>query len=143
MCSLIKLTWLVLFDGSECVKPCKFAAMVSIGQKTKTKKTKERQKTDRKRNVLKLGDFVRSNNKVFIEGGSFFLRQQQTWWNSWEICNVIEIKKNEMLQSFLVEKGWNQWFLSKKSFCTRRSKKEKVFSEIWPQTHWQIGSVKQ
>ena len=138
MRSLIKLTWLVLFDGSECVKPCKFAAVVSIGQKTK-----ERQKADRQKNFLKLDDLVRSNNKVFIEGGSFFLRQQQTWWNSWKICNVIEIKKNEMLQSFLVEKGWNQWFLLKKSFCTRWSKKEKVFSEIWPQTHWQIGSVKQ
>ena len=73
MRSLIKLTWLVLFDGSECVKPCKFAAVVSIGQKTK-----ERQKADRQKNFLKLDDLVRSNNKVFIEGGSFFLRQQQT-----------------------------------------------------------------
>ena len=78
MCSLIKLTWLVLFDGSERVKPCKFAAVVSIGQKTKTKKTKKRQKAGRQKNFLKLGDLVRSNNKVFIEGGSFFLRQQQT-----------------------------------------------------------------
>ena len=40
-CSLLRVTWLVLFEGCEWVKPCKFAVVVSIDQKTKTKK-KER-----------------------------------------------------------------------------------------------------
>ena len=42
------LGWLglILFDGFEWVKPCKFAVVVSIGQKVKTKKTKGRQKAD-------------------------------------------------------------------------------------------------
>lgn len=32
------------------------------------------------------------------------------------MCNMIEIKTNEMFQSFLVERNLNQWFLGKKSF---------------------------
>ena len=38
--------------------------------------------------------------------------------------NVIEIKINEMIQSFLVEWSWNQWLLLRKSFWTRRSRKK-------------------
>ena len=33
-----EMAWLVLFEGFERVKPCKFAVVASIGQKTKTKK---------------------------------------------------------------------------------------------------------
>ena len=42
------LGWLdlVLSDEFEWAKPCKFAVVVSIGQKAKTKKTKEGQKAD-------------------------------------------------------------------------------------------------
>ena len=43
---------------------------------------------------------------------------------------MIEVKKNEMLQSFLVERSWNKWCLSKKSFCTRRPRKNKIFGRF-------------
>ena len=56
------------------------------------------------------------------------------------LCNVIVIENNEMIQSFLVERVWNQWLLSEKSFFTRRSRKKKMFSEIWPQNA--LSSVK-
>ena len=46
ICLLLRVTWLVLFEGFEWVKPCKFAIVVSISQKTKTKKTKERHKAE-------------------------------------------------------------------------------------------------
>ena len=42
---------------------------------------------------------------------------------------VIEIKNNEMIQLLLVERRWNQWFLSK-IFYIRRFRKKKMFSEI-------------
>ena len=48
-------------------------------------------------------------------------------WLNDRLCDVIEISKHAMIQSFLVERNWNQWFLSKKSFCTRRSKKRRCF----------------
>ena len=40
------MTWLVHFDGFECVKPSNFAVVVSIDPKKKTEKTKEREKVD-------------------------------------------------------------------------------------------------
>ena len=40
------VTWLVLFERPECVKPCNFAAVVSIDHKMKTKKTKQRYKAE-------------------------------------------------------------------------------------------------
>ena len=45
--SLLKVTWLVHFAKCEWVKPCKFAVVVSIGQKTKTKNTNGRQRANR------------------------------------------------------------------------------------------------
>ena len=57
----------------EQVKSCKFAVVVSVGQKAKTKKKqkKDRKQTE-KQNFLALGDLVRSSNKVFIENNSLF-----------------------------------------------------------------------
>ena len=46
MCLLLRVTWLVFFDGFESVKSSKFAVVVSIGHKTETKKTTERQTAD-------------------------------------------------------------------------------------------------
>ena len=46
------------------------------------------------------------------------------------LCNVTEIRNNEMIQLFLVERSWNQWFLSKKIFCIRRFRKKNMFTEI-------------
>ena len=92
-----------------------------------TKNTKERQKEDVETKFLSLHDLVRGSNKIFMEIHSLFLHQQQTWWNGWEICNVFGIRNNEMFQSFFVERSWKQWFLSKKSFCTRRFRKRKCF----------------
>ena len=88
---------------------------------------------------------MRSSNKVFIESQSFFAnrRHDEMAGLTDRLCNVIEIKNKEMIQSFLVERSWNQWFLSKKSFCTRRSREKKIFSKIWPQNSWEEGSVKQ
>ena len=63
----------------------------------------------------------------------FFFCQQKEDMMQWprdSLCNVIEIKNNEMIQLFLVERSWNQWFLSKKIFCIRRFRKKKMFSEI-------------
>ena len=54
-------------------------------------------------------------------------------WLKDRLCNVIEIKSNEMIQSFLVERSWNQQFQSRKIFCTRRSKKTKTISKTSPQ----------
>ena len=42
MCLLLRVTWLVFSERFEWVKPCKFAVAVSIGQKTKRIKTKDR-----------------------------------------------------------------------------------------------------
>ena len=51
------------------------------------------------------------------------------------LCNVTEINNNEMIQLLLLERSWNQWFLSKKSFCTRRSRKKKYFRRFDHKTH--------
>ena len=48
------MTWLVLFDWFDSVKPCEFAVVVSIGQKTKIEKMKETQ--TEKQNFIALGD---------------------------------------------------------------------------------------
>ena len=40
------MTWLILFEEVEGVKPCKVAAVVSIDHKTKMKKTKERHEAE-------------------------------------------------------------------------------------------------
>ena len=101
--------------------------MVSVGQKTKDREQPKKQ------NFLVLGDLVRSSNKVFIESQRLLFCQQKEDIMEWlrdRICNVIEIKNNEMIQSLLVERSWNQWFLSKNIFCIRRFIKEKMFSEI-------------
>ena len=77
---------------------------------------------------------MRSSNKFFSESQKlFFFCQQKEDMMEWprdSLCNVIEIKNNEMIQLFLVERSWNQWFLSKKIFCIRRFRKKKMFSEI-------------
>ena len=66
-------------------------------------------------------------------------------WLTDRLFKVIEIKNNEMIESFIVERSWNQWFLSKKSFCTRRSRRKKMFSEILTQNSLPVverGSLK-
>ena len=66
------------------------------------------------------------------------------------LCNVIEIRNNEMIQSFLVEMSCNQWFLPKKTFCIRIFSKKKMFFgdlttiiRITKLTERKVGSVKQ
>ena len=46
------------------------------------------------------------------------------------LFNIIEIKNNEIIQSFLVGRSWRQWCLSKNSFCTRGSRKKDVFGDL-------------
>ena len=107
--------------------------MVSIDHKTKTKETKKDREQSEKQNFLALGDLLRSSNKVFIESQRFFFCQQKEDMMEWprdRLCNVTEIKNNEMIQLFLVERSWKQWFLSKKIFCITRFRKKKMFSEI-------------
>ena len=50
------------------------------------------------------------------------------------VCNVIEIKNNEILLSFLVERSWNQWLLSKKSSAQEDPGKRRCFRRF-DQTH--------
>ena len=38
-------------------------------------------------------------------------------WLRDKLCTLIEIKNNEMIHLCLVEKRWNQWLLSKKSYA--------------------------
>ena len=75
---------------------------------------------------------VSSSNKVFIKSQRLFLKEKihDGEWPKDRLCNVIEIKNNEMIQLFLVERSWNQWFLSKKIFCIRRFRKKNMFTEI-------------
>ena len=47
ICSLLRMTRVVLFEESEWAKPFKFGVVVSIGQNAKMKKMKESQKVDR------------------------------------------------------------------------------------------------
>ena len=54
-------------------------------------------------------------------------------WLRDRLYNVTEIKNNKIIHSFFVERSWNQWLFLKKSFCTIRSRKKKMFSEILPQ----------
>ena len=92
-------------------------------------------------------------NRTCFHAGLKFQTGMSSFWLSCErtLCNVIEIKNKEMIQSFLVERSWNQWSLSKKIFFTRRFRKKKMFSEIWPQsqgsknsrTERKVDSVKQ
>ena len=70
-------------------------------------------------------------------------------WLRIRLCDVTEIKNNETIQSFLVERDWNQWFFSKKIFCIRKFRKKKMFSEILTitritkLTERKVGSAKQ
>ena len=99
ICLLLTVTCLVLFEESEWVKPCKFAVVVSIGQKTKTKKTKERHKVEEEQKFLALGDLARSRKKVFIEDlflARWFLRQQQTYMMEWLRDKVMFLKLTTM-----------------------------------------------
>ena len=82
--------------------------MVSNGQQAETKKKKLKKERDKaeKQNFLALGNLVRSCNKVFIESQRLFLCQQKEDMIEWQrdrLCNVNEIKNNEMIQSFLIE----------------------------------------
>ena len=83
--------------------------VVSKGQQaeTKEKKKKERARDQaEKQNFLALGNLVKSSNKVFIESQRLFLCQQKEDMIEWprdRLCNVNEIKNNEMIQSFLIE----------------------------------------
>ena len=69
----IKVTCLVLLEGFQWVKPWKFAVVISIGQKTKTKKRKKVIKHREKQKFLALGDLMRCTKEVSIEGNSLFL----------------------------------------------------------------------
>ena len=59
---------------------------------------------------------------------------------------MFEIRKNVMIQSYLDEKSWNQWFLSKTIFSTSGSKK-RYFRRFDHKNHFgretKEGSVKQ
>ena len=85
--------------------------MVSKGQQAETKKKKKKKRNKEidqaeKQNFLALGNLVRSSNKVFIESQRLFLCQQKEDMIEWQrdrLCNVNEIKNNEMIQSFLIE----------------------------------------
>ena len=81
------------------------------------KKTEERQKQTDKRN---LGVATRFSSKAKASLPS----EDKIGWLIDRLCNRIEIKNNEMIQSFLVGRSWNQWFLLNKNFCTRRSRKK-------------------
>ena len=70
------------------------------------------------------------SNKVFMDTRSLFLRQQQPWWNGWEICNVIEIKNNEMLQSLLVERKYKTVLVKEEFLQKKIQKKEDVFVDF-------------
>ena len=122
MCSLLRVTWLVHFAG------VRVSQTLQICEKRKTRKKEQPEK----QNFLALGDLVRSSNKVFIESQRFFCQQKEDMmeWPRDRLCYVTEIKNNEMIQLFLVERSWNQWFLSKKIICIRRFRKKKMFSEI-------------
>ena len=102
----------------------------------KNEKKKNERKTEQaeKHNFLTLGDLVRSSNKIFIGSQRFFFfcqkKEDMMEWPRDRLCNITEIKNIEMIQLFLVERSWNQLFLSKKIFCIRRFRKQKMFSEI-------------
>ena len=69
-------------------------------KKKKKKRKKERDQAE-KQNFLALGNLVRSSNKVFIESQRLFLCQQKEDMIEWQrdrLCNVNEIKNNEMIQ---------------------------------------------
>ena len=74
ICSLLRKTWLVLFDWFEWVKTCRFAVVSKQAKKKTRKKQKRNQNQTQKRKFLVLGDLVRSSNVIFIEGHSLFLR---------------------------------------------------------------------
>ena len=73
MCLLLRVTWLVFSEGFEWVKLCKFAVVVSIGQKKKRIKTKERQKAEGGRKFSGVRWLGEESNKIFIEGNSLSL----------------------------------------------------------------------
>ena len=147
------MTWLVLFAWVWV------SQILQISSSVLNRPENENEKNERKRATQETEfSYVRwlgkeYSNKVFIECQRLFFCQQKKDMMQWprgRLCNVIEIKNNEMIQLFLVERSCNQWFLSKKVFCIRRFRK-KMFSEIWPQsqasqskfTGRKVGSVKQ
>ena len=110
--SVFQCSWFYIMPF-EWAKPCKFAI---VAKKRKRKKRKKDREQAEKQNFIALADLVRSRNKVFIESQRLFFCQQKEDMMEWprhRIWNVIEIKSNEMIQSFLLERSWNQWFLSK------------------------------
>ena len=116
ICSLRRWLYQYLLQGFEWVKPCKFVVVVSIGQKVKTKIAKESQRVSRETDFSRvrwLGEewrwgFPPKSKVVFCEQKEDMIhdRMAERWPNS-----------SEMVQLFLVERSWNQWFLSKKIFC--------------------------
>ena len=91
----------------------------------------------KKQNFLALGDLVRNSNKVFIKRNSlflahYFLCQQQTYMMEWLRDNVMWLRLTT-IRYFLSRKKQEPLFLSKKSFYTRRSRKKKIFSDIFDQ----------
>ena len=116
---------------TSCPKEKNPANFQQWSQYAKKRKRKKRKK-DRE-NFLGLGDLVRRSKKVFIESQRLLFCQQKEEMMEWprdRLCNVIEIKNNEIIQLLLVERSWNQWFLSRKVFCIRRFRKKKMLSEI-------------
>ena len=84
---------------------------------------KEIQKADRETKFSRVR-FSRVKAKTSLR------KEDMMEWLTERLCNVIELKSNEMIQSSLVGRNWNQWFLTKKSFCTRRSRKKKMFPKF-------------
>ena len=62
-CSLRRVTCLVLSEGVKWVNPCRFAVVVSVGQKTKTKNDK-RQKADKEKKVSHVCSPCEEQHKV-------------------------------------------------------------------------------
>ena len=145
------MTWLVHFAGVRVSQTLQICSSGLNRPKNERKTKRKARNRTFSRKVTLWGLAIKFSPKF---KGCLFANRKKTWWNGWEVmrlCNAIEIKNNEMIQSFLVETSWNQWFLSKKIFCIRRFRKKKMFSEIWPQsqgsqsklTGRKVGSVKQ
>ena len=128
--------------------------MVWIVQKRKQKQKERKREQTGRQNFLSLvtwwGVAIKFSWKI---DGCFFCQQKEDMmeWPIDKICNVTEIKIIETIQSILVERSWNQWFLPKRIFYIMRFRKKKIFLENWPQsqatritklTERKVGSVK-
>ena len=144
---VLQLGWLgqYILQRFEWVKFYKFAVVVSMAKKQKRKKDRERVE---KQNFITLVNLVRNSNKVFIEGQRtfFFCQQEEDMMKSPRnrLCNVIEIKNNEMIQLFLVERSWNQWFCRRRFSALGDSEKRRCFQRLDHnhkdrKTHWEEG----